>query len=269
MDNGLVFLVSTIHRINSTIERNRRRPRQTANNRNHVRKIWGAAGVKKVSIPLIVDHYNHWMGGVDLSDQRIVYCMPDLRCVCNWIPLFIQLLGMIRNNSYLVYASHHKEKAMRHKDFLYAMIEALLTKAHFYANYKPFRGGKRVAIKRKYAEAAETIVTGKKVARHDKHNVHLRTSDFPQRFNTTLIHCIGKPKKGKKRGSCVFCSTIYYKKVQECKAVGDEYNGNWKIEVKQSYQVCLGCSTETNCFLCKNHAQDFHVAPLNPIPMES
>ena len=72
--------------------------------------------------------------------------------------------------------------------------------------YKPFRGGKRAAIKRKYAEAAETIVTGKKVARHDKHNVHLRTSDFPQRFNTTLIHCIGKPKKGKKRGSCVFAA---------------------------------------------------------------
>ena len=132
--------------------------------------------------------------------------MPDLQCVRNWIPLFIQLLGMIRNNSYLVYVSHHKEKAMRHKDFLYAMIEALLTKAHFYAKYKPFRGGKRAAIKRKYAEAAETIVTGKKVARHDKHNVHLRTSDFPQRFNTTLIHCIGKPKKGKTRGSCVFAA---------------------------------------------------------------
>ena len=233
MDNGLVFLVSTIHSIGSIIQRNRRRPRITQNNKAHVSKVWGAAGVMKVYIPLLVDHYNHWMGGVDLSDQRIVYYMPDLRCVRNWIPLFIQLLSMIRNNSYLVHSDYHKNRAMRHKEFLYAMIEALLTKAHFHARHKLSRGGNRAANKRKHMEEAEVAVSQKsnKVGRHDKHNQHLHTSDFPQRFNTTLVHSIGKPTKGKKRGSCVVCASIYYEKVQACKAVGSEYNGDWKVEV--------------------------------------
>ena len=53
MDNGLVFLVSTIHRIGSIIERGRRRPRITQNNRNHVSKVWGAKGVMNVYIPFV------------------------------------------------------------------------------------------------------------------------------------------------------------------------------------------------------------------------
>ena len=194
MDNGLVFMVSTIHRIGSIIERERRRPRKTQNNSNHVDQIWGTSGVMNIHIPLIVDHYNHWMGGVDLSDQRISYYMPDLRCFRNWIPLFIQLLAMIRNNSYLVYADYHKKNADSHKDFLYAMIEALLTKAHYYATFNPTQRGIRKAIKRKKMEEAQAAVS-RKLARHDKKKGNLRTSDFPQRFNTALLHTMEKPHR--------------------------------------------------------------------------
>ena len=262
MDNGLVFLVSTIHRIGSIIERGRRRPRITQNNRNHVSKVWGTQGVMKVYIPLLVDHYNHWMGGVDLSDQRIAYYMPDLRCQRNWIPLFIQLLGMIRNNSYLAHADHHKKKASTHKEFLYDMIKDLLAKAHFYAIHIETDGGNRSAIKRKHVEEAEAAVSRKKVARHGKQSEHLRTSDFPQRLNKTFIHAMGKPKTGQTRGSCVMCCSIYYDKLQQCRAVGDDYHGSWKKEVSRVYQVCLGCSTkQRSCFLCKKHAEDFHSDP--------
>ena len=169
---------------------------------------------------------------------------------------------MIRNNSYLVYTAHHKEKAEPHKDFLYAMIKGLLTKAHFYAKHNPSGGGNRASITRKRTEEAEAAVSRKKVTRHGKQNEHQHTSDFPQLFNTTLVHSIGKPTTGKMRGSCVMCSSIYYDKVQQCKAVGDEYAREWKAEVKWSYQVCFGCSTDqTSCFLCKKHAHDFHTAP--------
>ena len=59
---------------------------------------------------------------------------------------------MIRNNSYLVYATHHKEKAKTHKDFLYEMIKGLLTKAHFHAKHNPSRGGNTASAKRKHTE---------------------------------------------------------------------------------------------------------------------
>ena len=111
MDNTLVFLVSTIHRVGSIVQRERRRPQKTVTNKNHVDRVWGTSGKKKIYIPSLVDCYNHWMGGVDLADQRISYYMPDLRCRRNWIPLFIQLLGMIRNNSYIIYRSHHKKNS--------------------------------------------------------------------------------------------------------------------------------------------------------------
>lgn len=47
----------------------------------------------------LIDDYNHWMGGVDISDQRIAYYHPNLRCLRNWIPIFIQIVSIIRSNS--------------------------------------------------------------------------------------------------------------------------------------------------------------------------
>ena len=162
MDNGLIFLVSTIHRIKDVVEKVRRRPRVTQNNSRHVKTIWGKLGKALISIPKLVNHYNHWMGGVDLSDQRIAYYMPNLRCFRNWIPLFIQTMGMIRNNSYCVYADHHGDKAMSHKDFLYHMIVALAKKAHYYGTLNPVRGGCTSTSKRIHVEEAENAVSKKR-----------------------------------------------------------------------------------------------------------
>ena len=109
MDNNFVFCVSTVHRPGKMIKRVRRKPRITNNNRAHVEEIWGKDGKKEIFIPVLIDDYNHWMGGVDLSDQRIAYYQPDLRCRRTWIPLFIQLLSLTRNNAYHV----HKEDALK------------------------------------------------------------------------------------------------------------------------------------------------------------
>eukprot|EP00957_Ditylum_brightwellii_P000441 34066-Ditylum_brightwellii.AAC.1 len=63
------------------------------------------------------------MGGVDLIDQRISYYMLDFRCHRNWIPMFIKLLTMIRNNCYVVHSdSSGPKKCMTHKMFTLSMI---------------------------------------------------------------------------------------------------------------------------------------------------
>ena len=80
MDNGMVFCVSTMHKIGAVIKRRQKRPRVTLLNKRHVNTIWGTEGVADIFIPTLIDDYNHWMGGVDLSDQRISYYHADLQC---------------------------------------------------------------------------------------------------------------------------------------------------------------------------------------------
>eukprot|EP00957_Ditylum_brightwellii_P145621 11087665-Ditylum_brightwellii.AAC.1 len=73
MDNGLVLLVSTIHHVGKHVLVNRERPRITARNENHMMKVWGNNFRMDIFIPLLVYHYNKWMGCVDVIDQRISY----------------------------------------------------------------------------------------------------------------------------------------------------------------------------------------------------
>ena len=118
MDNGLVFCVSTLHKIGNEIKRKRKRPRVTQNNRNHVKEIWGDKGATDIKIPTLIDDYNHWMGGVDVADQQISYYHPSkLVCYRNWIPIFIQLLSIIRNNAYIVHCSNMEKDTLTHKEF--------------------------------------------------------------------------------------------------------------------------------------------------------
>ena len=132
MDNNFVFCVSTVHRIGKVIERIRRKPRMTAINKSHVEQVWGSLGKIAIYIPQLIDDYNHWMGGVDLADQRIAYYQPDLRCRRNWIPIFIQMMSIIRNNAYHVYKDAMEKKGVSttHKSFTLNMIRALLKNAH-------------------------------------------------------------------------------------------------------------------------------------------
>ena len=71
------------------------------------------------------------MGGVDLADQRISYYHPNLRSYRNWIPMFLQIISLVRNNSYLVYRAN-TEKPVSHKEFTLNMVETLLLQVEFF-----------------------------------------------------------------------------------------------------------------------------------------
>ena len=102
-----------------------KKPRKTPKNEKHVDLVWGNNGRQKIKIPTVIDDYNHWMGGVDLADQRISYYHPNLRSYRNWIPMFLQIISLVRNNSYLVYRAN-TEKPMSYKEFTLNMVETLL-----------------------------------------------------------------------------------------------------------------------------------------------
>lgn len=105
MDNGPVTMLSTIHQINGNenrIERMRRRPRETSTNAAKVRAVFGNASKKSLPIPIVIDDYNHFMGGVDIADQLRGYYNTQLPVRRTWMPLFFWLLDTAIINSYLI-----------------------------------------------------------------------------------------------------------------------------------------------------------------------
>ena len=64
-------MLSTIHEINGDenhIERVQHRPRETSTNAAKVQEVFETASKKSLPIPIIINNYNHFMGGVDIAD---------------------------------------------------------------------------------------------------------------------------------------------------------------------------------------------------------
>jgi hypothetical protein len=127
MDNGPVTMLSTIHQINgdeNRIERVRRRPRETSTNATKVRAIFGSASKKSLPIPIVIDDYNHFMGGVDIADQLRGYYNTQLSVRRTWMPLFFWLLDTAIVNSYLILKKSGKN--INHKDFRLQLLWDLI-----------------------------------------------------------------------------------------------------------------------------------------------
>jgi len=127
MDNGPVTMLSTIHQINgdeNRIERIRRRPRETSTNANKVRAIFGSLSKKSLPIPIVIDDYNHFMGGVDIADQLRGYYSTQLSVRRTWMPLFFWLLDTAIINSYLIFKK--KDVNIKHKDFRLELVWDLI-----------------------------------------------------------------------------------------------------------------------------------------------
>ena len=84
------------------VEKNRKRPRATSSNAQEVKKVFGSNHRQKLKIPLMVDNYNHHMGGVDIADQLRGYNSTQLQARRNWMPLFFWLLDIALVNSFLL-----------------------------------------------------------------------------------------------------------------------------------------------------------------------
>jgi len=89
---------------------------------------------QSIRLTTMIDDYNHKMGRVDLIDQRIAYYHLNLRCQKNWLPMFVQGVGIIRNNSFVVHYDYwsrleKQRKSSTHKDFALDMVQDLVRRA--------------------------------------------------------------------------------------------------------------------------------------------
>ena len=255
-----MFVVSSIHKGGNIVKRNKKRPRVTQLNKNHVSKIWGDSGKKEVYIPSLIDDYNHWMGGVDLSDQRIAYYHPNIKCQRNWIPMFIQVLKIIRVNAYIVHNEYYKKDSCGHKRFTLEMVKHLMGKA-FEKHLPSFRSPKRTQ-----PSISPPSSSNKRPCLHPtpkdrkRQKVSVDTLEalvekYPQRKQQPCMHI---RMKSPIQGSCIVCAMYFAKKKKD----NPERSVSWDKEVKRTAFVCAVCSDTTNkCFLCKEHFTAFHDAP--------
>ena len=107
----------------------RERPRETQNNKRNVNLVWKAKHEAEIEIPKVIDDYNHWMLGVGLADQHIAHCCPKLKCYRTWMPLFLQIINIVRSNSCIAQKNvkeQRGEEPQSHRLFILDFIQEVM-----------------------------------------------------------------------------------------------------------------------------------------------
>jgi len=67
-DNNRVLGITTAYNLTDTVIRTRKRPSSTSTSASITRPVFGDLPVKKLPIPIAINAYNHYMGGVDTAN---------------------------------------------------------------------------------------------------------------------------------------------------------------------------------------------------------
>jgi Transposase IS4 len=238
-DNKDVLLVSTVHKGDETILKNRRRPRVTQANRGHVDRVWANnAYIIPINIPTMIDDYNHWMGGVDRADQLIAYYRPNLRCQRTWMPIFLHCLDIIRINAFII--AKKANNNLDHKDFVAAWIDRL----NKMADVSDFQVTRRTVVHKTPSPPQEGGNRRQKKRRRMSHTA----PQLPDcRFNGTKAeHLVVMAKSG--QNICIYCSYLFQK------AKIDGVHPDVLPPRRKVRRSCLACQVA----LCIDHFDVFH-----------
>lgn len=239
MDNGPVTMLSTIHEINGNenrIERIRRRPRETSTNATKVRAVFGTASKKSLPIPIVIDDYNHFMGGVDIADQLRGYYATQLPVRRTWMPLFFWLLDTAIINSYLILKKSGIN--ISHKDFRIQLVWDLI-KAGLEEN--------ELHIPHTRSQIDELTKQFKfiEVDPSKKQQYVTKNFELPLKRLSSDDHL---PEWREARSSCVWCK--YLTKKSQRKALKDP---------PQSQLYCIKCNVALCCNKSRSNCfKDYH-----------
>jgi len=129
-DNNQVLGITTAYNPQDTIIRTRKRPSRTSSSAAITRPLFGNSPVKDLPIPVPIDAYNHYMGGVDIANQlRASFTTLRPQNLRYWKPIFYWLLDIALTNSFLLALAiagpsrHHRD----HQKYLECLVEALMS----------------------------------------------------------------------------------------------------------------------------------------------
>ncbi|EDN06766.1 predicted protein [Histoplasma mississippiense (nom. inval.)] len=110
------FSLTTIHQLNTVIERVPTRPGELSTNINIVQKVFEKQSQKKLKIPVIIDDYNHHMNGVDLANQYQAAYTSHRVTYQTWLPIFYWLIDAAAVNAYRFQYIYMKQQGVPAKN---------------------------------------------------------------------------------------------------------------------------------------------------------
>ncbi|PWW75376.1 hypothetical protein C7212DRAFT_46744, partial [Tuber magnatum] len=102
-DNNTVLFLTMIHDLWQLSYSKRKKPEKTSTNASAARRPFSSYEHEKLlPIPMLVNDYNKYMGGVDIADQlpSNYPCHPTSRR--NWLPLWFWILDTTITNMYII-----------------------------------------------------------------------------------------------------------------------------------------------------------------------
>src|SRR5436190_1774923 len=95
--------MTTVYNLTDAIIRLRKRLSSTSTRASITRPVFGSSPIKDLPIPVAIDAYNHYMGGVDIANQyRASFTTLRPQNLRYWKTLFHWLLDIALVNSYLL-----------------------------------------------------------------------------------------------------------------------------------------------------------------------
>ena len=189
--------MTTGHQIEPKISRMRKRPKKTASNARITREPFGDLSTKSLPIPTFIDDYNHYMGGVDQSNQLWASFTTHFpRNQKEFFPGAFWAIDVAVYNSYKLHlalngsqtSSTGKRDPRQHREWVEDLVNLL-----FQVKNNEF--GEEITAKPYPKYVYEPVSKGPKPSK--KETVSESINDF-------LNHLYGEHPL-KKRGHCVFC----------------------------------------------------------------
>ena len=84
---------------------------------------------KEVTKPLLVTHYNKYMGGVDVSDKKVYHVAAERATHRYWVKVFRNLIDIALLNAYEIYLLNTDGRKLSRHDFLVSIVETLCSAA--------------------------------------------------------------------------------------------------------------------------------------------
>lgn len=99
-----MHLLSTIHKIDQFVNRERKKLHTTSTNAVTTQRPFTSGRQRAfLPIPQIIDDYNHNMNGVDRANQLRASYSTQLKALRNWLPLFYWILDTSIVNALILF----------------------------------------------------------------------------------------------------------------------------------------------------------------------
>ena len=208
--------MTTGFRLSEIVYRRRKRPKKTASNAKTTRKPFGDQPTKILPIPLFIDSYNRYMGGVDQANQlRAAFTTHSRRNLKEYLPGVFWCIDLVVTNSYKLYLAINDSKTTsndnrdtnQHRNYIEDLVNLL-----FCIDSKDF--SQKITEKPYPKYQPQSHQAGRKFSSNDTSRVE---NSENQLFDATeALESLFENHtqiKTQKRGYCVDCSKDSSKRV--------------------------------------------------------